>query len=163
MFLETNVATQVGLFALLPQVADAVSIPVVAAGGVADARGIVAAFALGASGVQIGTAYLFCPEANVSPVYRRALEKVPDTGTAVTNLFSGRPAIRLSLRQRSFLIYALSPSHSSTATGGPSSEFLPDCGQTGSCPGRSNRSVFAIPPNAQDSGSHAVRKGFVVV
>ncbi len=92
MFLETNAATQVGLFALLPQVADAVSIPVIAAGGIADARGIVAAFALGASGVQMGTAYLFCPEANVSPVYRRALETATDTGTAVTNLFSGRPA-----------------------------------------------------------------------
>lgn len=92
MFLETNVTTQVGLFALLPQVADAVSIPVVAAGGIADARGVVAAFALGASGVQMGTAYLFCPEANVSPVYRRALEQVAETGTTVTNLFSGRPA-----------------------------------------------------------------------
>ncbi|MGC2404656.1 MAG: nitronate monooxygenase [Acidobacteriaceae bacterium] len=92
MFLETNVASQVGLFALLPQVADAVSIPVIAAGGIADARGIVAAFALGAAGVQLGTAYLFCPEANVSPLYRQALEQVADTGTAVTNLFSGRPA-----------------------------------------------------------------------
>ncbi len=92
MFLETNVATQIGLFALLPQVADAVSVPVIAAGGVADARGIVAAFALGASGVQMGTAYLFCPEANVSPAYRRALEQAADTGTALTNLFSGRPA-----------------------------------------------------------------------
>jgi nitronate monooxygenase len=92
MFLETNVATQVGLFALLPQVVDAVSIPVIAAGGIADARGIVAAFALGASGVQMGTAYLSCPEANVSPMYRRALEQVADTGTVITNLFSGRPA-----------------------------------------------------------------------
>jgi nitronate monooxygenase len=92
MFLETNVASQVGLFALLPQVADAVSIPVIAAGGIADARGIVAAFALGAAGVQLGTAYLFCPEANISPLYRQALEQVCDTGTAVTNLFSGRPA-----------------------------------------------------------------------
>ncbi len=92
MFLETNVATQVGLFALLPQVADAVSVPVIAAGGIADARGIVAALALGASGVQLGSAYLFCPEANVSPVYRRALAQLPDTGTVVTNLFSGRPA-----------------------------------------------------------------------
>jgi len=92
MFLERHVAAQVGLFALLPQVADAVSIPVIAAGGIADARGIVAAFALGAAGVQMGTAYLFCPEANVSPMYRRALGQVADTGTAITNLFSGRPA-----------------------------------------------------------------------
>jgi nitronate monooxygenase len=92
MFLETNIATQTGLFALLPQVADAVSVPVIAAGGIADARGVVAAFALGASGVQLGTAYLFCPEANVSPLYRRALEQAADNGTALTNLFSGRPA-----------------------------------------------------------------------
>ena len=92
MFLETELSTQLGLFALLPQVRDAVSVPVIAAGGIADARGILAAFALGASGVQLGTAYLFCPEAKVSPLYRRALEKAADTGTAVTNLFSGRPA-----------------------------------------------------------------------
>ena len=92
MFLETAVASQVGLFALLPQVVDAVSVPVIAAGGIADARGIVAAFALGASGVQIGTAYLFCPEAKVSPRYRRALQHATDTGTAITNLFTGRPA-----------------------------------------------------------------------
>lgn len=92
MFLETNIATQLGLFALLPQVRDAVSVPVIAAGGIADARGIVAAFALGASGVQLGTAYLFCPEANVSPLYRRALEEAADHETALTNLFSGRPA-----------------------------------------------------------------------
>jgi nitronate monooxygenase len=92
MFLETNVAAQAGLFALLPQVADAISIPVIAAGGIADGRGIVAAFALGASGVQLGTAYLFCPEANVSPLYRQALEQATATGTAITKLFSGRPA-----------------------------------------------------------------------
>lgn len=92
MFLETNIATQLGLFALLPQVRDAVSVPVIAAGGIADARGIVAALALGASGVQLGTAYLFCPEANVSPLYRQALEQAAEMGTAVTNLFSGRPA-----------------------------------------------------------------------
>ena len=91
MFLETNIATQLGLFALLPQVRDAVSVPVIAAGGIADARGIVAALALGASGVQLGTAYLFCPEANVSPLYRRALEQAADKGTALSNLFSGRP------------------------------------------------------------------------
>lgn len=92
MFLETDVAAQTGLIALLPQVVDAVSIPVIAAGGISDARGIVAAFALGASGVQLGTAYLFCPEANVSPLYRGALAHATDNGTAVTNLFSGRPA-----------------------------------------------------------------------
>jgi nitronate monooxygenase len=92
MFLETDIATQLGLFALLPQVRDAVSVPVIAAGGIADARGIVAALALGASGVQLGTAYLFCPEAIVSPLYRRALEQATEMGTAVTNLFSGRPA-----------------------------------------------------------------------
>jgi len=92
MFLETNIATQPGLFALLPQVADAVSVPVIAAGGIADARGVVAAFALGASGVQLGTAYLLCPEASVSPLHRRALEHLADNGTVVTNLFTGRPA-----------------------------------------------------------------------
>jgi len=91
MFLETNIATQLGLFALLPEVRDAVSVPVIAAGGIGDARGIVAALALGASGVQLGTAYLFCPEANVPPLYRRALEQA-DHETALTNLFSGRPA-----------------------------------------------------------------------
>lgn len=92
MFLETDIATQVGLFALLPQVRDAVTVPIIAAGGIADARGIVAAFSLGASGVQLGTAYLFCPEANISPLYRNALKHVADNGTVLTNLFSGRPA-----------------------------------------------------------------------
>lgn len=92
MFLETNIETQLGLFALLPQVKDAVSVPIIATGGIADARGVVAALALGASGVQLGTAYLFCPEAKVSPLYRRALEQTADMGTVLTNLFSGRPA-----------------------------------------------------------------------
>ncbi|HYO81085.1 MAG TPA: nitronate monooxygenase, partial [Bryobacteraceae bacterium] len=92
MFLETDIATQTGLFALLPQVVNAVSVPVIAAGGIADARGVVAAIALGASGVQLGTAYLFCPEANVSPLYRQALGQTPENATALTNLFSGRPA-----------------------------------------------------------------------
>ena len=92
MFLETNIATQVGLFALLPQVKDAVSLPVIAAGGIADARGIAAAFTLGASGVQLGTAYLFCPEAKVSALHRQALRQATDRGTVLTNLFSGRPA-----------------------------------------------------------------------
>lgn len=92
MFRETDSATQTGLFALLPQVVDAVTVPVIAAGGIGDARGVVAAFALGAAGVQLGTAYLFCPEAKVSPAYRKALERAADNGTVLTNLFSGRPA-----------------------------------------------------------------------
>jgi nitronate monooxygenase len=92
MFLEESIASQTGLFALLPQVVDAVRMPVIAAGGIADSRGIAAAFTLGASAVQIGTAYLKCPEAEISPLYRQALDSVGDGDTAVTNLFSGRPA-----------------------------------------------------------------------
>lgn len=92
MFLETDAAAQVGLFALLAQVADRVRVPVIAAGGIAGGRGIAAALILGASAVQIGTAYLFCPEASISPLYRRALAEVTESGTALTNLFSGRPA-----------------------------------------------------------------------
>ena len=91
-FLSDDVASQPGTFALVPQVADAVGVPVIAAGGVADARGIVAALALGAAAVQIGTAYLFCPEANVPPLHRAALQNARDDATALTNLFSGRPA-----------------------------------------------------------------------
>ena len=92
MFLGDDVASQPGTFALVPQVVDAVSVPVIAAGGIADARGIVAALALGASAVQIGTAYLFCPEANVPPLHRAALQGAHDGATALTNLFTGRPA-----------------------------------------------------------------------
>jgi nitronate monooxygenase len=69
-----------------------VKIPIIAAGGIGDARGIVAAFAVGASAVQLGTAYLFCPEAKISPLYRDALKKVRDNQTVLTNVFSGHPA-----------------------------------------------------------------------
>ena len=62
MFLTDNLAAQLGTFALVPQIVDAIKLPVIAAGGVTDARGIAAAFTLGASGAQLGTAYLFCPE-----------------------------------------------------------------------------------------------------
>jgi nitronate monooxygenase len=92
MFLNRDVSTQVGTMALVPQVADAVKVPVIAAGGIGDARGIAAAFLLGASGVQLGTAYLFCPEAKVSPLHRRALKTSKDHQTALTNVFTGRPA-----------------------------------------------------------------------
>ena len=85
-------AHQVGTFALVPQVVDAVNVPVIAAGAITDARGIAAAFALGAAGVQLGTAYLWCPEAKISSAHRAALESAQDDGTAVTNLMTGRPA-----------------------------------------------------------------------
>lgn len=92
MFLSTDVSTQIGTMALVPQVVDAVRVPVIAAGGISDARGIVAAFALGASAVQLGTAYLFCPEARISPVHREMLRRSRDDETALTNVFTGRPA-----------------------------------------------------------------------
>lgn len=92
MFLSDDLNTQVGLFALLPQVVDAVKVPVIATGGIGDARGIVAAFALGASAVQLGSAYLFTPEAKISASHHRALHTAKESQTAVTNLFTGRPA-----------------------------------------------------------------------
>ncbi len=91
-FLSDNLAGQAGAFALLPQIVDAVRIPVVAAGAIADGRGIAAAFVLGASAVQIGTAYLHCPELKVSAAHRAALASATDESTAVTNLMTGRPA-----------------------------------------------------------------------
>jgi nitronate monooxygenase len=92
MFLTENIANQPGLFALLPQVVDAVRVPVVAAGGIADGRGIAAAFALGAAGVQIGTAYLRCPESKVIAPARAALAESRDDSTVITNVMTGRPA-----------------------------------------------------------------------
>jgi nitronate monooxygenase len=92
MFLSDDLAAQVGTFALVPQVVDAVKVPVIAAGGITDARGIAAAFALGAAAVQIGTAFLFTPEAKISAPHRTALREARDDGTAVTNLMTGRPA-----------------------------------------------------------------------
>lgn len=92
MFLSDDLNSQIGLMALLPQVVDAVSVPVIAAGGIADSRGMLAAFALGASAVQIGTAYLFTPEASVSAAHHHALRHAQASDTALTNLFTGRPA-----------------------------------------------------------------------
>jgi nitronate monooxygenase len=90
--LSDDITTQAGTFALVPQIVDAVKVPVVAAGGITDARGIAAAFALGAAGVQVGTAYLWCPEAKISTPHRAALMSTRDDGTALTNLMTGRPA-----------------------------------------------------------------------
>ena len=92
MFLGDDVTTQVGSLALLPQVVSAVRLPVIAAGGIADAQGVRAAMALGAAGVQVGTAYLLCPEATTSALHRAALASAAARHTALTNLFTGRPA-----------------------------------------------------------------------
>ena len=92
MFLTDDPASQPGTFALVPQIVDAVRVPVIAAGGIADARGIVAAFALGACGVQLGTAYLRCPEAKITAPFRAALEQANDESTVLTNVFTGRLA-----------------------------------------------------------------------
>ncbi len=92
MFLTDSVPSQVGTLALVPQVVDAVQVPVLAAGGISDARAIVAALALGASGVQMGTAYLRSDESKVSSVHRAALARAKDDATQITNVFTGRPA-----------------------------------------------------------------------
>ena len=92
MFLSDDISAQPGSFALIPQIADAVRVPVIAAGGVSDARGIAAAFMLGASGVQIGSAYLHCPESKISAMHRSALKAAGDDGTTITNVMTGRPA-----------------------------------------------------------------------
>ena len=92
MFLTDAVDSQPGTMALVPQVVDAIDAPVVAAGGIADGRGIAAAFALGAAGVQIGTAYLTASEATISGLHRAALATARDDGTVQTNVFTGRPA-----------------------------------------------------------------------
>ena len=91
-FLSKDIATQVGSFALIPQIVQAVNLPVIAAGGIADAKGVAAALALGAAGVQIGTAYLLCPEASTTAVHRAALQGGAASTTALTNLFSGGAA-----------------------------------------------------------------------
>lgn len=92
MFLSDDVATQVGTMALLPQIVAAVKVPVIAAGGIVDANTVAAAMALGAAGVQVGTAYLLCPEATTSALHRAALKSEAGRQTAITNVFTGRPA-----------------------------------------------------------------------
>jgi nitronate monooxygenase len=91
-FLSDDLTRQLTTFTLIPQIVPAVNVPVIAAGGIADARGVAAARSLGAAGVQVGTAYLLCPEATTSPVHRAALTSEAARHTALTNLFSGRPA-----------------------------------------------------------------------
>jgi nitronate monooxygenase len=92
MFLTDDIARQPGTMALVPQVVDAVKVPVIAAGGIGDGRGIAAALALGAAGVQIGTAFMLTPEAKTAPMHRAALKQANDNSTTLTNVFTGRPA-----------------------------------------------------------------------
>lgn len=98
IFLNDDAAMQPGTFALVPQVVDAVTVPVIAAGGIADARGVAAALILGASAVQPGTIFLFCPEATIPALYREALARVRDDETVLTNVFTGRPARAIANR-----------------------------------------------------------------
>jgi len=92
IFLTNDLTTQVGTFALLPQVVKAVKVPVIAAGGIADAAGVAAVMVLGAAAAQVGTAYLLCPEATTTAIHRAALKSEAARHTALTNLFTGRPA-----------------------------------------------------------------------
>jgi len=91
-FLSDDLTIQVGTLALVPQIVQKVRIPVIAAGGIADSKGVAAAMTLGAAGVQVGTAYLLCAEATTSAVHRAALKSEAARHTALTNLFTGRPA-----------------------------------------------------------------------
>jgi nitronate monooxygenase len=92
IFLSEDLSTQIGTMALVPQIVRAVRLPVIAAGGIADARGVAAAMALGAAGVQVGTSYLLCPEATTTPLHRAALKSARNEHTVITNLVTGRPA-----------------------------------------------------------------------
>lgn len=106
MFLTEDLTTQVSTLALVPQIVEAVTVPVIAAGGIANAQGIKAAMALGASGVQIGTSYLLCPETNTSLLHRQALLSDEAKHTAITNIFTGRPArgiVNKAMRQLGFI------------------------------------------------------------
>ncbi len=112
MFLSDDIATQTGAFSLILQIADAVGVPVIAAGGIADGRGAAAAFVLGASAVQVGTAYLFTDEATIPDIYRNTITNADGLHTALTNVVSGRPSRCLINRS----IQELGPIAPETAT-----------------------------------------------
>ena len=109
MFLEKDISNQPGTLALVPQIVDAVSVPVIAAGGIGDSRGIAACFALGASCVQIGSLFLFCREALTARLHLEALSRATDNNTVLTNLFTGRPARGII----NYLIREIGPMNSS--------------------------------------------------
>ncbi len=112
LFLSDDLTTQVSTFALLPQIVRAVKLPVIAAGGIANAEGVRAALSLGAAAVQIGTAYLLCPEATISAIHRAALKSADARHTALTNIFTGRPARGIVNR----VMKALGPINSNAPT-----------------------------------------------
>lgn len=119
---QTELLTQQGTFTLLPQIAAAVQCPVIAAGGIADAAGVRAAMALGAAGVQVGTAYMLCPEASTSQVHRAALQSPAAQHTALTTLFTGRPArgiVNRSMRELGPLCPSAPPFPTATAAIAP--------------------------------------------
>jgi nitronate monooxygenase len=91
-FLSRDMSLQVGSLSLVPQILRRVTVPVIAAGGIATAPAVAAVLALGAAGVQVGTAYLLCPESDTSGIHRAALKGDASRHTAVTRIFSGRPA-----------------------------------------------------------------------
>lgn len=105
MFLSNDLSTQVGTFSLVHQIANKVNLPVIAAGGIADNKGVQAALTLGATAVQIGTAYLLCNEATTSQLHRNALKNTTSQHTAITNVFSGKPARGIVNRVMSELSY----------------------------------------------------------
>ena len=110
MFLSHDLNSQLGTFALLPQIVQAVNIPVVAAGGIAEANGVAAAMELGAYGVQLGTAFLLCDEALTSQVHRATLESESAKHTALTNIFTGRPAraiVNLAMKELGPIHYGI--------------------------------------------------------
>ncbi|MDP2562214.1 nitronate monooxygenase family protein [Psychrobium sp. 1_MG-2023] len=92
MFLSNDLTTQLGTIALVPQIIDQVTIPVIAAGGIADRLGVEVALQLGACAAQVGTAYLLCSEATTSQLHRAAITSEQSQHTALTNIFSGKPA-----------------------------------------------------------------------
>jgi nitronate monooxygenase len=117
-----DLSTQQGIFTLLPQIDAAVQCPVIAAGGIADAAGVHAAMALGAAGVQVGTAYMLCPEATTSAVHRAALQSDAALHTALTTLFTGRPArgiVNRVMRELGPLNHAAPPFPTATAAMAP--------------------------------------------
>ncbi len=111
MFLRDTLDDQLPTMELLSEILDAVSLPVIAAGGIGDRASVRAALDVGADAVQVGTALMLCPECNTSELHRRALSEAPARGTVVTNVYSGRPArsIATALTDRLGPISALAP------------------------------------------------------